>query len=62
MACATCGGEGIVSVAWPSGYPHACPCPECRPDKPCGCGAVNCPSPDAIRAWRKTRMLCGEGS
>lgn len=53
--CETCGGRRVVSVPWPSGYPHAAPCPACRPGEPCGCGAEpgKCPTRDAFAAWSK---------
>jgi len=51
--CKTCGGGRIVATAWPSGYPHATPCPECRPNDPCECvGTTNCPSAEAVAAWK----------
>lgn len=56
-ACATCGGLKVVSSHWPSGYPHATPCPECRPGAPCGCGASNCPSVAAIEHWKRERAV-----
>lgn len=54
--CSTCGGQRIVSVSWPSGYPHVAPCPECRPGAPCECGGVpGCPTPDALRVWAASK-------
>jgi len=51
--CPTCAGLRIVATAWPSGYPHATPCPECRPNDPCECvGTTNCPSAEAVAAWK----------
>ena len=50
--CPTCSGHGIVATRWPSGYPHATPCPICRPNDPCECKAKNCPSADAVAAWK----------
>lgn len=55
--CTTCGGIKIVSSRWPSGYPHATPCPQCKPDVPCGCGLANCPSIEAIEHWKRTREV-----
>jgi hypothetical protein len=57
QGCKTCKGLKIVSTKWPSGYPHATPCPECQPGVPCGCGLPrgDCPSAEAIASWRKER-------
>jgi len=52
--CETCDGAGIVASSWPSGYPHATPCPECRPG-PCDCGIGRpCPSAEAVEHWKTT--------
>lgn len=51
ISCSICDDTKTVSVPWPSGYPHAAPCPACCPDQPCGCDAPNCPTPAAIEAW-----------
>ena len=57
--CGTCGDLRVVATSWPSGYPHATPCPECRPGELCGCGLPEgeCPSRDAIIAWGAARTL-----
>lgn len=55
--CSTCDGLGVVATRWPSGYPHVTPCPECRPDVPCDCGLADCPSVEAIKAWKAGRGL-----
>lgn len=51
--CGTCKGLKIVATQWPSGYPHATPCPNCCPGQPCSCGLPpgDCPSRDATEMW-----------
>jgi len=65
--CSTCGNpptaparQRIVATRWPSGYPHATPCPECRPGERCDCGLTpgTCPSAEAIKKWND-RPRCG---
>lgn len=51
--CSTCRDLKVVSIPWPSGYPHAAPCPACCPGAPCPCGGVpGCPTPDALKKWK----------
>lgn len=52
MKCETCDGMKIVNAPWPSGYPHAFPCPACCPNTPCACGASNCPGLNRIVEWK----------
>lgn len=44
--CETCGDLGTVFVPWPSGYPHAVPCPECKPGVVCSVCVTSCPGRD----------------
>lgn len=55
VKCDICEGQKIVNTPWPSGYPHAFPCPKCCPVTPCACGCSNCPGPAQIVAWRVKR-------
>ncbi len=52
VLCKTCDDAHIVNAPWPSGYPHAFPCPECRPNEPCSCRASNCPGPARVLEWK----------
>lgn len=59
MPCATCGEtrsskHRIVQTRWESGYPHATPCPACRPNDPCDCNSPTpCPSAAAVAKWKR---------
>jgi hypothetical protein len=50
--CAICDGHGMVNAPWPSGYPHAIPCPACRPNEACRCGSPICPGPACVAEWK----------
>lgn len=52
--CQTCANQRIVNTPQPSGYPHAFPCPDCRPDSPCSCGlgVGKCPGPARVVEWK----------
>ena len=55
--CETCKDLHIVNAPWPSGYPHAFPCPECRPNEPCSCRLSTCPGPGRVREWRAQKVV-----